>query len=177
MNEDMPEAVRLLQEALSGPPGVSEVTTQSGRRVRVERDPEPGIQVRLAQLDSEGPRAEWRALSVDAVEERPESYPADLPFLPGVEALLFVFGDAASVTWRPTGASCPVPPKQPDESLAKISERLREIHRSSEGDDSTTRAEVARKVKEVLDSLDPETRGKLEDMWQQMEPEEEILCR
>lgn len=175
MESKLPEAARLIKEALAGPAGLTELRTESGHIVQVERDPEPGIQLRLVFPGTEERREPWTALAVRAVEDRPESYPSTVPFLPGVEAIVVIFGETANVVWRPSGAECQVPDIEPDEKLEELERRLKSARESVAGSDPASRAQACVNVKAIIDSLGPEVREKLEQVWRRMQPDPEAM--
>ncbi|MGD2152916.1 MAG: hypothetical protein PVG79_06575 [Gemmatimonadales bacterium] len=175
MESKLPEAARLIQEALSGPPGLTELRTESGQLVRVERDPEPGIQLRLVFPGSEERRDPWTALAVPPVADRPESYPSSVPFLPGVETIVVVFGEVVNVVWHPSGAACQVPDIEPDEKLEELERRLKSVRETAVGADAESRPEACVSFKAIIDSLGPELREKLEQVWRHMQPAPEIM--
>ncbi len=175
MESKLPEAARLIQEALSGPAGLTELRTESGQLVQVERDPEAGIQLRLVFPGNQERRDPWTALAVHAVEDRPESYPSSVPFLPGIEAIVVIFGASANVVWRPSGAACQVPDIEPDEKLEELEQRLKSARESVAGSDPASRPQACVNVKAIIDSLGPEVREKLEQVWRQMQPDPEAM--
>jgi hypothetical protein len=176
MGSNLPEAARLIQEALSGPPGLTELKTESGRVVKVERDPEPGIQLRLEFPGSEEGHDGWTALSVRAVADRPELYPSIVPFLPEVEALVMIFGETVHVMWRPSGThACQVPDIEPDEKLEELERRLKSARETAAGADPESRAKACTNVKGIIDSLGPDMREKLEQVWRHMQPDPEVI--
>jgi hypothetical protein len=175
MESKLPEAARLIQEALSGPPDLTELKTESGHVVQVERDPEPGIQLRLVFPGTQDSRDPWTALSVRAVADRPEPYPSIVPFLPGVEAIVVIFGETANVIWRPSGAACQVPDIEPDEKLEELERQLKSAREAAAGADPASRPEACVDVKAIIDSLGPEVKEKLEQIWRLMQPDPEIM--
>jgi hypothetical protein len=82
VDSNLSDAARLINEALKAPPGTTELTTESGRAVRVEREPAPGIRLRLTWPRTDEETAGWLELLVEAVDQRPESYPTGVPFVP-----------------------------------------------------------------------------------------------
>ncbi len=176
MESDLSEAARLIQEALSGPETVTELRTQSGRPVRVERDPEPGIQLRLTLTGTDGDGGDWIVYLVEPGEQRPRSYPSTAPFVPGVAAIVAIFGGTLSITWRPAeGAVCPAPELEPDEKLVRLSEQLRSVRETATGGDPELRRSIGQRVKALFDALDPGTRGKLEEFLQHLSPNAETI--
>lgn len=178
MDPNFPEATRLIRKVLSGPPGATEITTESGRVLRVERDPEPGIELRLAPVDSDIGPGDWLVMSLRAAEEKPEGYPPSVPFVPLASGVVAIFGENITVAWRSIeAAACPVPNLEPDAGLEELAERLKSLMESVQGSEATSSAEVAEKVKAINDSLDPDTRAKLEELWQHLQPEADVLNR
>jgi hypothetical protein len=175
MESKLPEAARLIQEALSGPPGVTELKTESGHPVRVERDPEPGVQLRLVFPGTEERQDSWTALSVRAVEHRPGSYPSAIPFLPGVEAIVATFGETVHVIWRPSGAACQIPDIEPDKKLEELERRLKSARDAAAGTDPEARPAACVNFKAIIDSLGPELREKLEQVWRHMQPDPAVI--
>jgi hypothetical protein len=177
VESNLPEAARLIQEALSGPPGVTELKTESGRVVQVERDPEPGIQLRLVFPGTENMHDGWTALSLRAVEDLPVSYPSFVPFLPGVEAIVAIFGETVHVIWRPSGAACQVPDIEPDEKLEELGRRLKSARDAAAGADPESRPKACVNMKAIIDSLGPDMREKLEELWRRMHPDPEVIAQ
>jgi len=175
MESKLPEAARLIQEALSGPPGLTELRTESGQPVEVARDPEPGIQLRLMAPGTRERRDPWTALAVRPVADRPESYPSSVPFLPGVETIVVVCGEVVNVVWRPSGSACQVSDIEPDEKLEELERRLKSARESAVGADSESRPQACVNFKAIIDSLGPELREKLEQVWRHMQPAPEIM--
>jgi len=178
MDSNLPEVARLIHEALSGPPETTELVTESGRPVRVERDPEPGIQLRLTLAETDEHAADWRAILVEPRDRKPDCYPGEVPFVSGVKTIVAILGETVSATWRTTeGAACPMPEQEPDEKLVQLSQRLSALREELKAGGPDSRAEAGQRVKEILDSLDSGTRGKLTELWQQMQPAAEVLGR
>ncbi len=177
MESKLPEAARLIQEALSGPPGVTELTTESGQQVQVHRDPEPGIQLRLVFPGTEERHDSWTALSVRAVADRPKSYPTVVPFLPRVEAIVVIFGEIANVIWRPSGTAPQVPDIEPDEKLEELERQLKSAREAAAGAEGASRPDACLNIRAIVDSLGPEVRQKLEQVWLQMQPDPEVMFR
>lgn len=177
MESRLPEAARLIQEALAGPPGVTELRTESGQPVQVERDPEPGIQIRLVFPGTQERRDPWTAIVVRAVEHRPVSYPSIVPFLPGVEATVVIFGETAHVIWRPSGAACQLPDIEADEELEELERRLKSAREAAAGAEPEKRPQACVNVKAIIDSLGPEVREKLEQVWRHMQPDPKVMYR
>jgi hypothetical protein len=177
MESKLPEAARLIKEALSGPPGLTELKTESGHPVQLERDPEPGIQLRLVFPGTQERRDSWTALSVRAVPDRPGSYPSTVPFLPGVEAIVVIFGETANVIWRPSGTACQVPDIEPDEKLEELERQLKSAREAAAGTDPASRPKACVDVKAIIDSLGPEMREKLEQVWRHMQPDPDAMYR
>jgi hypothetical protein len=175
MESKLPEAARLIQEALSGPPGLTELRTESGHTVQIERDPEPGIQLRLVFPGTQERHDPWTALAVRPVAERPESYPASVPFLPGVETIVVVFGEIVNVIWHPSGAAGQVPDIEPDEKLEELERQLKSAREAAAGADPESRPEACLNFRAIIDSLGPELREKLEQVWQHMQPDPEAM--
>jgi hypothetical protein len=177
MESNLPEAARLIQEALSAPPGVTELKTESGRVVQVERDPEPGIQLRLVFPGTQDRHDSWIALSVRAVEDRPGSYPSIVPFLPGVEAIVAIFGKTVHVIWRLSGAASQVPDIEPDEKLEELGRRLKSARDAAAGADPESRPKACVNMKAIIDSLGPDMQEKLEELWRHMQPDPEVIAQ
>ena len=158
------ESGRLLAEALRAPSTVDEVRSESGVVARVERAPEPGIEIRLVPSESDSGPNDWLAMVVTPVAERPHLYPASLPFLAGVGATLTRDGEAVSVIWSQTGhPSCPVLPSEPPPVLRDVTERLMGIAKSG------VRSEpAAGSVKAIFDSLSDDKRGELDTFFSAM---------
>lgn len=178
MGANLPEAARLIQEALSGSPGVTELKTESGRTVQVERDPEPGIQLRLVFPGTEDGHDSWTAISVRAVADQPELYPSIVPFLPEVEAVVMIFGETVHVIWRPSGAhACQVPDIEPDEKLEELGRRLKSARDAAAGADPESRPKACVNMRAIIDSLGPDMREKLEEVWRRMQPDPQVIAQ
>jgi len=145
--------------------------------MRVERDPEPGIEVRLEPLDSETGKGDWLVFSVKPVDEKPNGYPATVPFVSGTSAIVGDFGETVSVAWHLTdGPTCPVVPgMEPDSKLEDLAEQLKSLGEGSQGSSASERAATGERVKAVFDSLDPDTRASLDRLMQALQPEAEVL--
>jgi hypothetical protein len=144
--------------------------------MRVERDPEPGIEVRLVSLDSDK-GDDWAVFSVRPVSETPELYPATIPFVSGTSAIVGVFGETVTVAWSLAEApACPVVPgMEPDPKLEGLAEQLKSLGEGGQVSSASERAARGERVKAVFDSLDPDTRASLERFMQALQPEAEVL--
>lgn len=85
-----------LQNALLDPARRDQTVTVDGEDVRLRFDPEPGVHVRMELPQAPGGMA---FTTYKATDERPASYPPELPFLPGVAASVTGRGGNASVQW------------------------------------------------------------------------------
>lgn len=88
--------VQAMRDALLDPPRRDQTVSVEGEEAEVRFDPEPGVDVRV-----QFPQApEGMALTTyKAADERPASYPPELPFLPGVPASVTGRDGNASVQW------------------------------------------------------------------------------
>jgi len=171
VDTDFGEATRLILKALAAP-GVSEIQSESGQRIRVKRDPGPGIELRLTPVEPAEYASPWSVLSVRAVDARPDLYPTSLPFVPGVCALILEMGDHITAAWRTSkAASCPAPSVEPDAELQALFEKLKSIREEHRPTDAASRAEAGEKVKAAIEALDPGSRAKLEELSVAMRPE------
>lgn len=178
MESNLPEAARLIHEAVSGPPGRAELVTEGGRPVRIERDPEPGIKLRLTLAEAGEDTVNWRAILIEPLDRKPYSYPGQVPFVSGVETIVAVFGETVSAIWRPSqGPVCPVPEQEPDEELVELSQRLSALREELKARGPDSRAEAGQRVKAIIDSLDLGARAKLTELWQKMRPAAEVIGR
>lgn len=98
MADGGPHAADILRQVLESECGDEEVTFPNGQRFRVVRNPEPAVAVRLTGLDDPYSTLDF----FDAASERPETYPADLPFILDTRAAVATMhGDitARTVQW------------------------------------------------------------------------------
>jgi hypothetical protein len=162
MEQIFSDVARMLREALTAPPEVSRIQSDTGQTIEIERDSDPGIQVRLLVADAESRLGDWLAIAVRAVEERPACYPSFLPFVPGTNALITRDGEHVTVAWRSSEPpACAVPGLEPDEALKKLSERMLAIREEVRPGDPASRAEAREKIKSLVESLDANTRERL----------------
>ncbi len=100
----------LLKQALDAPPEVNEVRAEDGRIVRIDREPEPGIDLCLTEVESAGRDPLAKCILIAPIESRPEMYPDDLPFVANIPATVYSQGDAFVVSWqRQSEGSSPYP--------------------------------------------------------------------
>lgn len=95
----------LLNEARLAPEDVSEVTDSEGRIVRIERDPSfPGAKRLVLESMPETARlkVKW---ALPATLHRPDFYPPDVPFLPGIASTVMEGAGHTVVVWKDEG--CP----------------------------------------------------------------------
>lgn len=94
-----PESSRLLhafQVALDGEEPEQEVSLSDGSRFAVERDPSPGVVMRIRQASSSSASADAGSFSMvvfAASPRRPAGYPPGLPFVPDADVSVGVGTD------------------------------------------------------------------------------------
>ncbi len=100
----------LLKQALDAPSDVNEVRADDGRIVRIDREPEPGVDLCLTEVESPGSDPLATCILIAPIESRPEMYPDDLPFVANIPATVYSQGDAFVVSWqRQAEGSTPFP--------------------------------------------------------------------
>lgn len=89
-----------LLDAMRDPARRDQTVAVDGADFRLQFDPEPGVDMRVEAVEAPD---QTRNTIYHAADERPASYPPELPFLPGVAASVMLFPggpDAgASATW------------------------------------------------------------------------------
>lgn len=75
-----------LRAALRMEPGAARTVTYGRVRLRAERAPAPGVRLRLAPLAADAPVPVVTVY--EAALRRPDGYPAELPFEPGLPVLV-----------------------------------------------------------------------------------------
>jgi hypothetical protein len=177
MDQMFSDVARILREALTAPPEVSRIQSHTGHTIEIERDPEPGIQVRLLVADAESRSGDWLAIVVRAVEERPACYPSSLPFVPETNALITRDGEHLTVAWRSSQPpACAIPGLEPDETLRELSERMDAIREEIRPGDPASTAEATEKIKSLVESLDAETRERLDRRAEAMRADPGVLA-
>jgi hypothetical protein len=172
MSSETKETFRLIQEAMRSPAEKTELETSSGRKVRIERDPEPGIEIRLTHADAADGEGEWYVLSVAASEARPKPYPSSLPFLPGVEAAVSVTGTMSSVAWRPAQYVESLPPDvKPDPEVAELLDSLGSLREESAQADTGSRRGMAGRAMALFEALSPEAKEKFNEFLELFRPD------
>lgn len=84
-DDPLPAIPQALRDAMMDPERRDQDLTVDGVNVRVRYDPEPGVEQRVHV--AQGAKA-MTTTNFAAAVERPASYPADLPYLPGLKASL-----------------------------------------------------------------------------------------
>jgi len=154
---DHADAMQLLLRAMRAPADVSEVSSDSGRTARIERSPEPGIDLAV-RIDDAG----WLALSVTAAAERPAAYPVELPFLPDRPATLIVLRDQVTVSWQGAGGfSCSMPFGVDPQLLEKLAELARPYAERMKQREPGVTAEATQRLREFMASLGADARDRL----------------
>lgn len=88
-----------LHQAVLDPERRDRTVVVDGTDVRLRFDPEPGVDIRIEAVEGAD---EMRHTVFHAADERPASYPPELPFLPGLGASVMSAGGAdagAQATW------------------------------------------------------------------------------
>ena len=94
------EMGQLLRDALRAPPDVTEVQSESGRRIQIVRNPEPGVELELRETDADGSASDFLSLTVSGAATRPSRYPSHVPFVAGVPAVVTVVNKMTTVAWQ-----------------------------------------------------------------------------
>lgn len=171
MRQHEAELRRLVQQALTSPPWVSQLESQNWHVVEIQREPEAGIRVRLVSGDPELGADSWLALVVDAADARPVLYPSAVPFIPGTGAVITRVDERVTVAWHPSGPfACDLPISGSTDLLTNVAERLREVGEGMRPDDPVSQARAVAGVRAVFDSLDPDTRTQLETTLASLRP-------
>ena len=137
--------------------GCSELQDEDGRSIAVERDPEPGIAIRLTRRDAEDDASDWYALSVRPTEQRPDLYPATVPFIPARSATIVSSTQGIMATWRLIEApACGIMPglKQ-SPAVERMQETVKPIADRVRAGDKSAREELTAKLRELTTSLSP----------------------
>lgn len=161
MNPEFVDGMRLIRAAQKDA-SCSELQDDSGRRILVERDPEPGIAIRLTRHGAED-TSHWQALRVRPVEQRPASYPTSLPFLPTRSAAIVSSSGGTTATWRLVEApACGFMPGLKDSpTVARMREALEPIADRVRAGDKAARAELGARMREFTAALSPSDRAAL----------------
>ena len=173
MNPELAGAMRLIRAAQKDA-GCSELQDDCGRRILVERDPEPGIAIRLTRQDAED-TSHWEALRVRPVERCPDSYPASLPFLPSRSAAIVSSSGGTTAIWRLVEApACGFMPELKDNpTVARMREALEPIADRVRAGDKAARAELGARMREFTAALSPSDRAAL---YEAARPDAESLA-
>jgi hypothetical protein len=167
---DHAEATQLLLRAMRAPADVSEVSSDSGRTARIERSPEPGVDLAV-RIDDAG----WLVLSVTPVAERPTVYPTEIPFLPDRPATVVVIRDQVTVSWLGTeGFSCSMPLSIDPELSENLAEMARPYAERMKQRDPGVMAEVTQRIREFMASLGADAR---ERFLASMAPDPDMMVR
>ena len=164
------EAIQLLFRAMRAPEDVSEVSSDGGRAARIDRSPEPGIDVAI-RIEDLG----WLALSTTPVPDRPAAYPNEIPFVPEYPATVVVLPEQVTVTWRGTeGFVCPAPQGADQELLKNLADQMRPFEEGMKKGDATATAEGGKRIREFMESLDAEAR---QQFLASMMPDPELMSK
>ena len=90
------ELHRLIEQAHTAPREASELMTDAGDMIQVERDSVPGMGFRLTMPEHSG----WLLMQVEPLSSRPSWYPEGLPFLPHQSAWIAQDGTRRYAVWR-----------------------------------------------------------------------------
>ncbi len=89
--------IRTLEQAMRNPARQDRIVAVDGTDVQLRWDPELGVDL---QVEAVRAPDQTRQTTYHAADERPASYPPDLPFLPGIKATVFVSpGGTATASW------------------------------------------------------------------------------
>lgn len=99
------EVLALVQGALENPDDLASVTLPDGTELKIEREPEEGISLRV-RASAEG--AEYPEFTLwQAAPARPDSYPSTLPFIPDRAVSVTVVPSREAVSMRWSGVPDP----------------------------------------------------------------------
>ncbi|HYW14282.1 MAG TPA: hypothetical protein VE871_20110 [Longimicrobium sp.] len=87
---------RVMSEALLGPDRHDRIVAVEETGFRLRFDPEPGVNMTIEGVEAPN---ETRSTVYHPTDERPASYPPEVPFLPGVAASVMGRDGSASVQW------------------------------------------------------------------------------
>ncbi len=85
-----------LSQAVNDPERQDRIVAVEGTEFQLRFDPEPGVNMTIEGVEAPD---ETRNTLFHATDERPASYPPELPFLPGVAASVMGWNESASVQW------------------------------------------------------------------------------
>lgn len=166
----------LISAAMAAPPDVSELRTDAGDVVPIERDPEPGLALRLSAASL----PDWEVLVTRVADAPPSRYPAGVPFISGATALVARTGERCAVSWLKAGDLAEFKELMAqaaslvgDPLLATATERLKPlIRRASEGD-AEARGALRDEAALIRAAMSGDAKEKLRDVWNRLQPEAE----
>jgi len=170
---DPHELARLVHTALNAPDHVPELRTDTGVTVHVERDPESGIELRLFLADN----ADWEVLVTHPTETRPAAYPKNIPFVSNATAVVARSEGTIMVTWHQVGDLAGIRQLMAetdglvdDPAIREAQQRVRMLLDPAREGDVAARGALKDEAALVRAAISPETREKLRELWEQLQP-------
>lgn len=170
---------RLVPAALKAPPDVHELRTDSGAVVRFEREPEPGIELRLYMPE----RLDWEVTLIRAGDARPQRYPGGLPFVPNATAVVARAENGTTVGWHQAGdltrfrelmfASAAL---QDEPSIHAIRDRIQPLVERARAGDTAARGALQDEAALARAAMSPETRDSMRKIWEELQPDADRLA-
>jgi len=175
---DPQQLARLVHAAVRAPSDVHELRTDSGTTVRIEREPEPGVEYRLFAPEN----ADWEVILARATDARPTRYPADLPFVQNATAVVARSGRQQMVTWNQAGDLAGFRELMresdglvEDPAILEAQERIQPLLERAREGDVGARGALRDEAAIARAAAKPETREKMRQMWDRLQPAPERL--
>ena len=163
------EMGQLLRDALRAPPDVTEVQSESGRRMQIVRNPEPGVELELRETDADGSASDFLSLSVSGAATRPSRYPSNVPFVPGVPAVVTVSNKSTVVTWQSAQDDIAEGPGlELFQELKELTGPLKPIADRLQAADAGQRDQLMEEARAAAASLDESVLEKLRAAWEHL---------
>ena len=169
-NPETQEIQQLFRDAMSAAPDVTELTSESGRRVEIKRHPEPGVEILVRERSTSDAEPRFLVLNLSDATTRPACYPASVPFVPDTFATVSVLPDRTMAVWVPSAAMNDEAARSAVSQLTEkfeavrgdlepITERMRDVNASDPG-------AIEEAARGAVDSLGASVKERLRAMWE-----------
>jgi len=163
------EMGQLLRDALRAPPDVTEVQSESGRRIQIVRNPEPGVELELRETDADGSASDFLSLTVSGAATRPFRYPSHVPFVAGVPAVVTVVNKMTTVAWQlAQDDNAEGPGLEAFQELEELMSPLKPITDRLQAADAGQQDELMEEARAAAGSLDESVLDKLRAAWEHL---------
>jgi hypothetical protein len=171
------ETTKLLRTALRAPSDTTEVSSESGRRMQIIREPEAGIELQLLERDAAGADTGFMVLSVRSAATRPAAYPSALPFVPHTRAVVVVSPARASVTWPSSQVALDaLAAMEPLRAFKEVGEHLKPLMSRLQGETAVDRAALTAEARAEVEALDSSVQDELRAVWESTRPEPSVVA-